>query len=497
MSQVNEGSQEFRASSSMPVSAEELLEWHLRPGAFERLVPPWDGMRVISRTGSIENDSMKLELSVPLPGGLHQTWKIHHEGYVAGRGFDDVMDKGSFSYWRHEHRVKEVGGGVHPSANGKPGTGASTILEDTVHYTPPLGTVGRAVGDRIIRKRLASLFAYRHSVTAGDLAAHARAGLSPQRIAITGATGAIGRALAAYLTTAGHTVIPISRRPLVDLPDADPLGTAEAIIWDPAAGTLDHEQLEGVDAVVHLAGEPIAREQWIPPARWTASRKTAILHSRVDGTATISKAIAACTNGPTVLVCASAIGVFGDRADEELTEAADPGEGYLAEVVKQWEAAAEPARAAGVRTVHTRFGIVLDPRAGALKRLLLPTLMGAGGAMGSGKQWWSWVAVDDVLGIIEYALATPSISGPVNVVAPNAVRQVELAQELGRVMHRPAYITTPVFALRLILGTELANELLIASTHVIPQVLNDSGYVFRYPELEPALCHMLGAARLP
>ena len=267
---------------------------------------------------------------------------------------------------------------------------------------------------------------------------------------------------------------------------------APAVLWDPQAGTIDAEALAGVDAVIHLAGEPVAPDRWFPPARWTQSSMRAIRESRVQGTGLLARTLAAMDTPPRVLISASAIGIYGDCGDDELTEAAPAGTGFLCDVAQEWEAAADPAREAGIRVVHPRFGIVLTPEGGALKRLLLPTRLGAGGPMGSGRQWWSWVALDDVLGAIEHALAHDSIEGPMNVAAPHALRQRELARTLGRILRRPSFAPAPAAALRLVLGRGLADEMLLASAHVTPRTLLDTGYVFRYPNAEDALRHQLG-----
>lgn len=459
--------------------AEAVLNWHLRAGAFERLLPPWDSTRVTRRSGSIEDNSMRVELSVPLAAGFRQRWKLHHENFAADSGFDDVLDSGAFPEWRHEHRIAAI-------------DATSARLADSIHYSLPLGGVGRIGGGGMVRRRLERMFAYRHAVTRDDIAAHTRAALPPMRIAITGATGLVGRALAAYLATAGHTIVPISRRPLTHLAAGDPLAMAPTVVWDPAQGTIDADALEGVDAVIHLAGEPIAHDRWIPPARWTTESRMKIRESRIQGTRLIAETVARMEHPPQTLVCASAIGAYGDRADERLDDGSSFGNGFLADVVRDWESAAEPARAASIRVVHARFGIILSPASGALKRLLLPTKLGAGGALGSGKQWWSWIGLDDVLGAIEHSLATESIEGPVNVVSPHPERQKALARVLGSVLHRPAVIPAPAPILKLVLGAELASDLLLASAHVQPNTLLDTGYIFRHPTIEEALRHTLG-----
>jgi len=295
-------------------------------------------------------------------------------------------------------------------------------------------------------------------------------------VLISGITGLIGRALAGQLATAGHRVAGLSRA----------RGT-DNLHWDPETGELDVAQLEGFDAVVHLAGESIAS------GRWTASKKAHILDSRVRGTRLLAEALAKLPQPPSVLVVASAIGYYGHRPGEELDEASAPGDGFLAEVCRQWEAAADPAREAGMRTVHSRFGMVLSPKGGALKPLLLTARLGLAGPIGHGKQVWSWVALDDVAGALVHILSTPGLAGPVNLVGPTPIAQREFAATLASVLRRPAVMPLPAFAARLVLG-QMADELLLPSQQVRPAKLDASGYPFRFPELEPALQAMLAAA---
>lgn len=294
------------------------------------------------------------------------------------------------------------------------------------------------------------------------------------RIAVTGASGLIGSALVTFLRGQGHSVVPVSRRDAV---------TPDVVHWDPGRGILDARALDGVDAIVHLAGERVDE-------RWTASHKRAILESRISGTTLIAQVAAAICPRPQVLILASAVGYYGDRGDAVVDEETGPGVGFLATVVRKWEAAAEPARAAGIRTVHTRFGLVLHRSGGALARLLPPFELGAGGKIAHGTQWMSWIARDDAISAISFALTTPSLHGPVNVTAPNPVTNSEFAKTLGRVLHRPAFATIPAFAVRLIYG-ELADEALLAGQRVLPHALERSGFAFQYPALEPALVHEL------
>ncbi len=260
------------------------------------------------------------------------------------------------------------------------------------------------------------------------------------------------------------------------------------VLWNPVARILDFKALEGLDAVVHLAGDPIAA------GRWTPEKKASIRDSRVKGTRFLCESLARTDHPPQLLVCASAIGIYGNRGETILTEESPPGTGFLAEVGQEWERACEPALLKGCRVVNLRFGIVLSPRGGALKMMLPPFRLGLGGRLGTGKQWMSWVALADVVQAVEHALNTESLQGPVNVVSPNPVTNSEFTSILGRVLRRPAAFPVPAFAARLAFG-ELADEALLASTRVEPKRLKLSGFRFKHPELEPALCDLLLCSR--
>jgi uncharacterized protein (TIGR01777 family) len=299
-------------------------------------------------------------------------------------------------------------------------------------------------------------------------------------ILVTGSTGLIGSTLVPFLTTGGHQVTRLVRR-------TPRPGQAE-VYWQPETGSIATPGLEGLDAVVHLAGENIAA------GRWSAEKKARIRDSRVQGTRLLCDALAQLINPPKVLVSASAIGYYGDRGAEVLREESRPGQDFLADVCRAWEAATEPAAQRGIRVVKPRFGMVLSAAGGALAKMLFPFKMGAGGRIGSGQQYMSWIALDDLLGAIYHALITDTLHGPVNAVAPNPVTNAEFTKTLGRVLRRPTLFPLPAFAARAAFG-EMADALLLASTRVQPARLTDTGYAFRYPELAGALRHVLGKAR--
>jgi uncharacterized protein (TIGR01777 family) len=294
------------------------------------------------------------------------------------------------------------------------------------------------------------------------------------KIVISGASGLIGTQLVAKLSQGGHEVIRLVRRS----------PKSGEIQWNPKSGTLDAAALEGADAVIHLSGAGIGDK------RWTAGYRKEILDSRTDTTALLAKTIASLSRKPSVFLSGSAIGIYGARNDEQLTEVSTHGTGFLAEVCEQWEAAAKPAVDAGVRTVYLRTGIVLSPKGGALKKLLLLFKLGVGGKFGNGKQWQSWISIDDEIGAIEYLL-TANVSGAVNLTAPNPVTNAEFTKVLASVLKRPAIVPVPTFAPKILLGGELADALLFTGQRVIPAALNASGYTFKHTTLESALRSLL------
>ena len=290
-------------------------------------------------------------------------------------------------------------------------------------------------------------------------------------IAISGSSGLIGRALLARLRLNGNRVRRLVRAPDPERPDD--------IVWDPMRGSLDPQQLEGAEAVIHLAGEPIAQ-------RWTGARRAAIRESRVRGTELLARTIAALDRKPTALLSGSAVGYYGDAGDDAVDEECAPGTDFLAGVAREWEAATDAARRAEVRVVLLRTGIVLSPHGGALERLLPPFRLGVGGPIGTGRQWMSWIGLEDHLRAMEHALATVGLHGPVNLVAPNPVTNAEFAATLGRVLGRPAIVPVPAFALELLYG-EMARSTILAGQRVLPKKLLRSGFHFAHPTLEEAL----------
>jgi hypothetical protein len=460
---MSSGSSVLERSVRLPFPVETVFAWHTRAGAFERLTPPWEHVELLERSGGID-DGGRVVVKVGAPFGIR--WVARHRDYERGHQFVDEQVQGPFSRWVHLHRVEPDGRDA-------------CVLTDRIEYTPPLGAVGAAVAPALVRPRLERLLTYRHEVLRGDLAAHARFADRPRlRIAVTGASGLIGRALVPFLTTGGHTLVRMARKRRA---------AADEASWDWELGRIDAARLEGIDAVVHLAGENIG-------ARWTQRRKRQIRDSRGIGTRFLAETLARLARRPRVLVSASAVGIYGNRGDQALTESSSTTAGasdFLTEVGREWEAATEPARAADIRVVLPRFGVVLTPAGGALGRMLPAFRLGLGGPLGSGRQQMSWIAMDDLIGAIHYVLMSESLAGPVNATAPYPVSNREFAETLGRVLGRPALVSVPATVLRLAFG-EMAEVALLAGARVLPARLQESGYAFRYPELETALRHLLG-----
>jgi len=300
------------------------------------------------------------------------------------------------------------------------------------------------------------------------------------KVAVTGSNGLIGSALVSSLEGDGHQVTRLVRG------RSGPVSGDREVAWDPAAGTIDGAALEGHDAVVHLAGVGIGDH------RWTDEHKAAVLDSRVKGTDLLTRTLAGLHHPPAVVASGSAVGFYGDRGDEELTEASGPGSGFLATVVQKWEAAATPASDAGIRVAYLRSGVVQSSAGGALKKQLPAFKAGLGGRLGSGRQWLSWIAIVDEVGAIRHVLDHPDIVGPVNLSAPEPVTNAEFTRTLGTVLHRPTAVPTPTPALRLMFGKEMVSEMLLGGQRVLPKVLEATGYVFAQPDLATALATELG-----
>jgi len=441
----------IRQSSVVDFPLAEVFAWHRRPGAMPRLTPPWAPLRVIAEASSLRDGQAVLGL----PGGLR--WLAAHQpaDYDPPYRFVDELASQplrTMLSWRHVHEF---------AAEGESATRVTDRIE-----TPVPGAL------------LRSMVAYRHRQLADDLAAHRWARdlcRHPLTVAITGSGGMIGSQLAALLSTGGHDVIRLVRRA--------PRSAGERQ-WRP--DDPDAELLAGVDAVVHLAGASIA-------GRFTSSHKAAVRDSRIEPTRRLAELAARGRNRPATFVSASAVGIYGpDRGDELLTEESPRGEGFLADLVADWEDAASIAAEGGIRVVTVRTGIVQSPRGGSL-RLLYPLFAaGLGGRLGTGRQWLPWIGIDDMLDVYLRTIVDSGLSGPVNAVAPQPVRNTDYTNALASVLRRPAVIPVPPVGPRLLLGREGADEVANASQRVIPRRLELAGHRFRHPVVDQALAHVLG-----
>jgi uncharacterized protein len=445
-------------SSVVDAPIYEVFDWHTRPGAFTRLAPPWQPVRVVAEADSLQSGRAELGL----PGGLR--WVADHQpdSYDPPRRFvDSIGTKGLASLpvrlavrWRHTHDFEEL-------------DGERTRVTDRVATPVPA-------------RALRAMFRYRHRQLADDIGVHRHAaaqGLAPATVAVTGSSGLVGSQLTAFLSTGGHRVIRLVRHAATKSDERQ---------WNP--DDPDPGLLAGVDAVIHLAGASIA-------GRFTEEHRSAIRASRIGPTRRLAELIAKSADGPKVLISASAVGYYGyDRGEETLTEDSERGDGFLADVVAEWENATAPAEQAGVRVVRVRTGIVQSPGGGTL-RLLRPLFAaGLGGRVGNGQQWLSWIGIDDLVDVYHRGLWDADLSGPVNAVAAEPVRNVDYTRTLAHVLHRPALLPVPPLGPRLLLGEQGARELACASQRVLPARLQQTDHRFRRPDLEQTLRHLLGHA---
>ena len=454
----------FVYECEIPFPLEDVFGWHMRPGALERLLPPWEDVRVVSREGGIADGGL-VRIKAKR-GPISADMKIRHTAFEEGRLFRDEQVSGPMESWVHSHEFE-------------PGGSGATLLTDRIEWEPPGGAAGQIFARGVIETELQRFFAFRGRRIAQDLARHAAYRGPRLRVAVTGASGFIGSALCYFLTTGGHEVLPIVRRK----PDRE----RGEIAWDPMERRIERERLEGVDAVVHLAGESLTGE------RWTAAKKRKIWRSRVEGTRLLVESLNALRSPPRVLVSSSAIGIYGNRGAERLTEASRPGKGFLADLCREWEAQAAGARRSGIRVVPVRSGLVLSPAGGALGTMLLPFKMGVGGRLGTGRQYVSWIDHDDLVGLIFHAITTPSLRGPVNATAPHPVPNATFTTILGRALKRPTLLPVPSLAVRGMFG-EMGKTLLLEGARVLPEAATRSGFHFDFGGLDESLAYQLGHA---
>lgn len=457
--------QRHQFSTEINRPASQVFGWHERPGALERLTPPWETIEVVSPAAGI-TDGQRLKLRQKI-GPIWADWEVEHRGYVEGKEFSDVALHGPFASWEHRHRVVSTV------------PGRSTLI-DEVAFELPAGRLGKAVAGKFTEEEMKRLFAFRHARFVDDVSLSLRYGaVRPMRFLIAGASGMIGSALIPFLRSQGHEVVRLVR--------GKPRHAGE-VFWNPAKGELDEHLLKAIDAVINLTGANVAQ-------RWSKSARDEIWNSRMAATRTLVDAIGRLKHRPFVLVSASGVGYYGPRGDEPLPESAEKGTGFLADVCDAWERETGAVAEWGVRPVSLRTGVVLSPAGGALARLLPFCRKGLGGRIGSGRQWMSWISIDDVIGAYYHAVLDQRCGPVVNAVAPGAVTNLEFSRVLAEVLERPALLPVPAPALRLAYG-QMADETLLASARAVPEKLEQSDYRFRQPELEQALRFVLGRSRL-
>ena len=445
----------FCVDSVLPHSPAEVFTWHTRSGAFERFNPPWRPVQIIEEPSSLR-DGSQVHIKVPFARPVGISWKLIHREYRENEQFCDEQMRGPFRSWKHYHRFIA-------------GPDLSCHMRDEIHFELLYGT---RFAKPLITRELTRLFRYRHMILKNDLGLHARFKDAPRKtILVSGSSGFIGSALCAFLSTAGHNVIRLVRRPAQDRRERR---------WNPESQTLDPLTFDGVDVLIHLGGESLVGH------RWTPEYKREIVESRTQSSALLCKTIAQLQRKPELVIMASAIGYYGDTGETLADERSPAGNGFLANTCKAWEASARDNLHDATRLVHIRIGTVLNAAGGALKQMLPIFKLGAGGVLGGGRQYMSWIALQDLLGIFEHAIYTPSMSGAFNAVAPEPVTNREFTKTLGKVLHRPTIAPAPAAMLRFVFG-EVADAVLLASCRVSPRALVDSGYTYTLPNLEEAL----------
>ncbi|MGY8716076.1 MAG: TIGR01777 family oxidoreductase [Candidatus Poseidoniales archaeon] len=464
----------YKHETVVNADIETTFAWFEHEGSFRRLMPPWEVAQEVRADDSLEVGSQRV-FKFPAPGApfINLTWIAEHTGYDKPNYFADTMVKGPFWKWDHDHYLKEE-------------NGVTTVVDDVTYSVPfgPLGMlVDKVLGGSLVTGRISSMFRAREFRLKRDLDNHAKfLNMPRKKILIVGSSGLIGTQLVAFLDTGDHEVWRLVRR------ESD--SNKNEISWNPSKGEINPKELEGFDVVIHLGGVGIGDK------RWSKKRKAAIKDSRVNSTELLSKTLASLENKPDLFMMASAIGYYGNRGDEELDESSSCGEeGYfLTDVCRQWEDSANPAKEAGIRTVHLRTGIVISAVGGALGKMLLPAKIGGGGPIGGGKQWMSWISMDDQIYSIYHLMMSEGSSGEFNLTAPNPVRQKEFAKTLGRVLRRPAFAPLPGFMMKIMFG-EMGARLTLDSLRVLPKNLQESGYEFIHTDLQSALNDSLGKWR--
>ncbi len=480
----------IRFSSALPVEIDKAFEYHARSGALERLIPPWEKISIL-RSGQANKpppDSFDFRsdnslapgtevlLKLNLFGPFSVNWLARHERFEPPNCFSDRQIKGPFAAWNHEHRFETIGAG-------------ETRLIDEIEFEPPFGFVGAKLGRPTIVQMLEKTFAYRHRVTRDDLAFQSQlveadpSNASSKTIAISGSHGLVGSEIVRLLSVLGHRIIRLERGKSQQSP------STQSILWDPQKGLLEPQKLNNIAAVIHLAGVGIGDR------RWTAKVKDSLWTSRVDSTQVLVRQLSQLDNPPKAFVTSSGVGFYGSCGDRILKESEPVGSDFLASLAEAWEQASAPMSNVGCRWTAGRLAIVLSPRGGALDKMLGLFRWGLGGRIGSGRQYWSCIGLEDAAAAFVRLALDPNCRGPYNLVA-ESVTNADFTQELADAVSRPAIFPAPAFVLKKLLG-EMADGLLLASTNAVGTKLRESGYRFRHDTLRQILRSNLGLERKP
>ncbi len=458
----------FENSIEIKYPRESVFDWYASRGAFNRVMPEWEKLTPLEFTGGFKDgtrNTFRMRIG-PFP----KKWVAEHSGLIDGYQFHDSMKKGPFSKWEHTHIFEDIQDGCK--------------VIDRIEWKLPFHILTSPFGSRIVTGRMKNIFRHRNRRLVADLKRHNNfKGEPKKRILVTGSTGLIGEQLCCFLNTGGHQVVRLAR-PETKLPP-DP---GEVIHWDPESGELSSGSLEGFDAVIHLAGAGIGDK------RWSKKRKSLIRDSRVGPTNRLCILLSELENPPEVFLSASAIGWYGDRGDEEVNEDSASGKGFLPDVCQEWEDATAPASNSGIRVVKFRSGVVVTPIGGMLSKIIFPTKMGAGGPISNGKQYLSWISLDDEIYAIHHLLMRGDLGGAYNLTAPMPVMQKQFAKILGKVLWRPSFAPLPKPIVLLMFG-EMGRRLLLEGQRVSPNKLIESGYVFEHQNLESCLRDALGRWR--
>ena len=455
----------FARSSHLSVSCEEAFQWHGREGALDRMLPPWMPSQIISKKGSIhDGDTVTVQSNF---GIIPLVFQVIHQNYIENKQFEDVQVKGPFAFFKHTHKFEEI-------------DEKKSKIIDEIEYRLPLWGLSKFIGRSFIEEKLNRMFTYRYRTLKYDLFLHSKYSRKKFKILVTGSSGLVGSSLVPFLTSGGHTVIKLVRGSnQSQLP-----GTA---VWDIENNKfMNPDLLEGLDAVVHLAGENIAAQ------KWSEERKKELIDSRVNFTSALCNALAHLRKPPKTFIAASGIGIFGSRDyDDILHEESKLGDGFLAKLAKDWEKASQGAADAGIRVVNLRFGTILSLAGGVLKRMYTPYRLCLGGPFGSGRQMISWISITDVLGLILFSISNEKVTGALNAVAPHAVTNEQFSELLAQTLDRPSSLRIPELFVETLFG-EMGRELLLSGQHAKPVKATKNGYEFLHSQLHDVFTYCLG-----